>query len=58
MEYVWGVDSNKPIAGQQIIVRLGSGVIVQVTQPVGPNLAVGQRVYIEGNGENARVTPQ
>jgi outer membrane lipoprotein SlyB len=49
---------DQPIAGQQIIVRLGSGVLVQVTQPVGPNLAVGQRVYIEGNGENARVTPQ
>ena len=49
---------DQPIAGQQIIVRLGSGVLVQVTQPVGPSLAVGQRVYIEGSGENARIVPQ
>jgi outer membrane lipoprotein SlyB len=49
---------DKPIAGQQIIVRLSSGVLVQITQPVGPSLRVGQRVYIEGSGENARVMPQ
>ena len=49
---------DKPIAGQQIIVRLSSGVLVQITQPVGPSLRVGQRVYIEGSGENARVIPQ
>jgi len=49
---------DKPIAGQQIIVRLSSGVLVQITQPVGPPLRVGQRVYIEGSGENARVIPQ
>lgn len=49
---------DQPIAGQQIIVRLSSGVLVQVTQPLGPYLAVGQRVYVQGNGEGARVTPQ
>ncbi|MGE5713380.1 MAG: glycine zipper 2TM domain-containing protein [Betaproteobacteria bacterium] len=49
---------DQPIAGQQIIVRLSSGVLVQITQPVGPSLRVGQRVYIEGSGENARVVPQ
>lgn len=49
---------DQPIAGQQIIVRLSNGVLVQVTQPVGPYLAVGQRVYVEGSGEGARVTPQ
>jgi len=48
----------QPIPGQQIMVRLTSGVLVQVTQPVGPALAVGRRVYVEGTGENARVTPQ
>ena len=49
---------DQPIAGQQIIVRLNSGVLVQVTQPLGVYLAVGQRVYIQGSGESARVTPQ
>jgi len=49
---------DQPIAGQQIIVRVSSGVLVQITQPVGPSLRVGQRVYIEGSGENARVIPQ
>ena len=49
---------DQPIAGQQIIVRLSNGVLIQVTQPLGPYLAVGQRVYVEGSGENARVVPQ
>jgi outer membrane lipoprotein SlyB len=49
---------DQPIAGQQIIVRLSSGVLVQVTQPVGPHLAVGNRVYVEGSGESARVVLQ
>jgi outer membrane lipoprotein SlyB len=34
---------DQPIAGQQIIVRLSSGVLVQITQPVGPAIWVGQR---------------
>jgi outer membrane lipoprotein SlyB len=33
-------------------------VLVQITQPVNPNLRVGQRIYVEGNGEGARVVPQ
>ena len=49
---------DQPQAGQQIIVRVKSGVLVQVTQPRDPNLKVGQRVYIEGSGEGARVIPQ
>ena len=49
---------DQPIAGQQIIVRLSNGVLVQITQPVGPSLRVSQRVYVEGSGENARVLPQ
>jgi outer membrane lipoprotein SlyB len=49
---------DQPVSGQQIIVRLRSGVLVQITQPVDPNLKLGQRVYVEGNGEGARVVPQ
>ncbi len=44
--------------GQQIIVRLESGVLVAVTQPVNPALRVGQRVYVQGSGPDARVVPQ
>jgi len=40
------------------MVRTNSGVLVAVTQPIGPNLYVGQKVYIQGNGEGAIVTPQ
>lgn len=49
---------DQPIPGQQIIVRTPSGVLVSVTQPVNAALRVGQRVYIEGNGDGARVIPQ
>ena len=49
---------DQPIAGQQIIVRTTNGVLVAVTQPVGPSLRVGQRVYLEGNGDATRVVPQ
>jgi outer membrane lipoprotein SlyB len=49
---------DQPIPGQQIIVRTTSGVLVAVTQPVNAALRVGQRVYVQGNGESARVTPQ
>jgi len=49
---------DQPVQGQQIIVRVRSGVLVSVTQPVDPNLRTGQRVYIEGSGEGARVIPQ
>ena len=49
---------DEPMPAQQIIVRVKSGVLVAVTQPVDPNLRTGQRVYIEGHGESARVMPQ
>jgi outer membrane lipoprotein SlyB len=49
---------DQPIAGQQIIVRVRSGVLVAVTQPADARLATGQKVYIEGSGEGARVVPQ
>ncbi|MBS1132964.1 MAG: 17 kDa surface antigen [Burkholderiaceae bacterium] len=49
---------DKPLPGQQIIVRTGNGVLVAVTQPVNPGLRVGQGVYIEGNGDGARVVPR
>lgn len=49
---------DKPVAGQQIIVRLTNGVLVSVTQPANPNLAKGQKVYLEGSGEAARAVPQ
>jgi len=49
---------DQPVPAQQIIVRMSSGVLVAVTQPTGPNLFVGQRVYVQGSGEGAIVTPQ
>ncbi|MDM0106194.1 hypothetical protein QTH97_14710 [Variovorax sp. J22R24] len=49
---------DQPIAGQQVFVRTTSGVLVEVTQPATPGLRVGQRVYIEGKGDGARVIPQ
>jgi len=49
---------DQPIPGQQIIVRMKSGVLVQITQPANPNLRPGQRVYVEGAGEDARVVAQ
>jgi outer membrane lipoprotein SlyB len=49
---------DQPVPGQQIIVRTTNGVLVAVTQPVNAGLRVGQRVYIEGNGDGARVVSQ
>ncbi len=49
---------DQPQQAQQIIVRVRSGVLVSVTQPVDPALKKGQRVYIEGAGDGARVIPQ
>ena len=46
---------EKPVPGQQIIVRTTNGVLVSVTQPANVNLRQGQKVYIEGSGEDARV---
>jgi outer membrane lipoprotein SlyB len=48
---------DKPQPAQQIIVRLNSGVLVSITQPVNPALANGMRVYVEGAGSDARVVP-
>lgn len=48
----------QPVQGQQIIVRVTNGVLVAVTQPADPSLTAGQRVYIEGSGEGARVIPR
>jgi outer membrane lipoprotein SlyB len=44
-----------PSAGQHVVVSLTNGVAVSVTQPADPALKVGDNVYIEGNGEGARV---
>jgi outer membrane lipoprotein SlyB len=49
---------DAPLDGQQIIVRTKNGVLVSVTQPYQAGLQAGQRVYIEGSGENARVVPR
>lgn len=49
---------DQPIAGQQIFVRTTSGVLVEVTQPATPGLHVGQKVFIQGAGQDARVVPQ
>lgn len=49
---------DQPLPGQQVIVRVKSGVLVQVTQPADSRLRTGQSVYIEGNGDGARVVPR
>ncbi|WP_223511216.1 glycine zipper 2TM domain-containing protein [Pseudomonas sp. GL-B-19] len=49
---------DQPVEAQQIIVRVSSGVLVSVTQPINPSLAKGSKVYIQGAGNNARVVPQ
>jgi outer membrane lipoprotein SlyB len=49
---------DQPEQGQQIIVRVTSGVLVMVTQPVDSRLRPGMPVYIEGNGDGARVIPR
>jgi outer membrane lipoprotein SlyB len=48
---------DKPQAAQQVIVRLTSGVLVAITQPPNPALSRGMRVYVEGQGHDARVVP-
>lgn len=50
--------NDQPVQGQQIIVRTSNGVLVSVTQPFNPALYSGQRVFIQGNGENATVVPR
>jgi outer membrane lipoprotein SlyB len=48
--------NQQPTPGHDIIVRLTNGVLVSVTQEP-TNLRVGQKVFIQGKGEDARVTP-
>ncbi|MNY38218.1 hypothetical protein D3C86_1728280 [compost metagenome] len=49
---------DQPQQAQQIFVRVNSGVLVSVTQPINPALSKGMKVYIEGSGNSARVVPQ
>ena len=49
---------DQPVQGQQIIVRVTSGVLVSITQPVNNQLRTGMKVFIEGSGTDARVMPQ
>ena len=49
---------DTPLQGQQIVVRTNTGVLVMVVQPVTRDLRVGQPVFIQGSGEDARVIPQ
>ena len=44
--------------GQHIIVEVGNGVAVGITQPADPNLRVGDKVRIDGSGNDARVVRQ
>ena len=48
---------DKPQPAQQLFVRLQSGVLIAITQPVNPSLQRGMRVYVEGTGHEARVVP-
>ena len=49
---------DTPLQGQQIFVRTNAGVLVVVVQPITRDLRVGQLVFIQGSGEDARVIPQ
>jgi outer membrane lipoprotein SlyB len=49
---------DKPQPGQQVFVRLSSGVLIEVTQPVNPTLRPGMHVYVQGSGPDTRVVPQ
>ena len=46
---------DQPQAAQQVYVRLQSGVLVMITQPINANLVPGAKVYVEGSGSDARV---
>jgi outer membrane lipoprotein SlyB len=51
--------NNTPdMAGQEVIVRTNSGVLVTVVQPYVPGLFQGRTVYVEGGGQSARVIPR
>lgn len=51
---------DQPQPGQQIIVRVTNGVLVQVVQPLNTQVQLfrGEPVFIEGSGESAKVVPQ
>jgi outer membrane lipoprotein SlyB len=49
---------DKPQPGQQVFVRLSSGVLIEVTQPVDPQLRPGMHVFVQGSGPDTRVVPQ
>jgi len=49
---------DKPQPAQQVYVRLANGVLVAITQPINPNLFQGQKVFLEGSGQDARVVPR
>lgn len=52
-------DHNDKELTQQVVVRVESGVLVVVNQqPADPNLRVGQKVFIEGKGNHARIVPR
>ena len=51
-------DMDKPQPGEQVLVRLKSGVLVSITQPVSNVLQPGEAVFVEGSGTDARVVPQ
>lgn len=46
---------DQPVWGQDVIVRTNSGVLISVVQPTNPELYSGERVYVEGSGQDARV---
>jgi outer membrane lipoprotein SlyB len=43
-------------AGQHIIVKVNDGVAVGITQAADPALRVGDKVRMDGTGQDARVT--
>jgi outer membrane lipoprotein SlyB len=49
---------DKPVPGQQVIVRLKNGVLVSITQPINNALQPNEAVFVEGSGTDARVVPQ
>lgn len=56
--YAEKIKFDRPIEAQQIIVRVNSGVLVSVIQPINASLDKGMNVYIQGVGNDARVIPQ
>lgn len=50
--------NDQPVPGQQLIVRTYNGVLVSITQAPNYSLFQGQPVYIEGNGDGAKVVPR